>query len=710
MTREDYVFIETDGNGIATIWLDQKGEKINKVSPDTIYLFEDIINDLQKDPTVKAMILISRKKDFIAGADIESFQQVQKPGDFEPISRKGHEILNKIEQSKKPVVAAIHGSCLGAGLEIALACHARIASDDKSTKLALPEVRLGLLPGGGGTQRLPRLIGIQKALDMMLTGKNIYARPALKMGLVDALVHKEALHSAAKQFAQRLTNQPLKRKRKASLLEKILEGPLKGLLFSKARQMVMRQTAGNYPAPLRILECVEIGIRHGMKAGLEAEAKKFEQLILSPESRQLIHIFFAMNEKKKVPHKELVKPVKTMGMLGAGFMGAGITEVSITNGINVILKDIKEETLSAAKQTIWKNFDSLIRKKALSRLEADSYLMRIRGQLDYAGFDKADIVIEAVFEDLNLKHRVLEEVEAVIRPDCIFASNTSALPITQIASRSKRPEQVIGMHYFSPVPKMPLLEIVITEKTAPWVVATCYDLGVRQGKTCIVVKDGPGFYTTRILSPFFNEALLMMSEGIDALQLDEVIKKFGFPVGPITLLDEVGIDVGAHVMSGDLVKFYQQREGAVSAGEAIVNMFKAGFSGRKNRKGFYLYDDKGKKIHRKINTEAYHFFGGPNRKKFNEDEIIHRCVLSMVNEAAYCLQESIIANPLDGDIGAIFGIGFPPFRGGPFRYLDTIGAVTAVKNLEILASRYTARFKPAQILIDYSKSGRKFYS
>jgi 3-hydroxyacyl-CoA dehydrogenase/enoyl-CoA hydratase/3-hydroxybutyryl-CoA epimerase len=223
------------------------------------------------------------------------------------------------------------------------------------------------------------------------------------------------------------------------------------------------------------------------------------------------------------------------------------------------------------------------------------------------------------------------------------------------------------------------------------------------------VKDGPGFYTTRILSPFFNEAILMMSEGIDALQLDYVIKKFGFPVGPITLLDEVGIDVGAHVMSGDLVKFYQQREGAVSSGEAIVKMFKAGFSGRKNRKGFYLYDNNGKKIHGKINPEAYNFFGGPNRKKFNDEEVINRCTLSMVNEAAYCLQEGIIANPLDGDIGAVFGIGFPPFRGGPFRYIDAIGADTVVQHLEALANKYTARFRPAPILIEYARSGKKFY-
>ena len=708
MQRQDYCTIEIT-NGIATVWLDQKGEKINKVSPEVIFLFESIIDDLEKDASVKGIVLASKKKDFIAGADIEAFQKVQKPGDFEPITRKGHAILNKIENSKKPVVAAIHGGCLGAGLEIALACHYRVAASDKSTKLALPEVRLGLLPGGGGTQRLPRLIGIQKALDMMLTGKNIYAVPALKMGLVDKIIHKNALHKAAVETALSLVNKPFQRKRKQKLMDKILEGPLKSVVFNKAKEMVMRQTNGNYPAPLRILECVQIGMSQGLKAGYDAEATKFEQLILSPESRQLINIFFAMTEKKKVPNKELVKPVKTLAILGAGFMGAGITEVSITQGIDVLLKDIKQETITNAKKSIWKTFAKQVSRKSLSKVEADAQIDRITGKLDYSGFEKADVVIEAVFEDISIKHKVLKETEMHIRPDCIFATNTSALPITSIAEASSRPELVIGMHYFSPVPKMPLLEIVVTDKTADWVTATCYDLGVRQGKTNIVVKDGPGFYTTRILAPFFNEALLMLGEGADALQIDKVMRKFGYPVGPITLLDEVGIDVGAHVMTGDLIKYFMLREGAVAAGDNIVKMNKAGFSGRKNKKGFYLYDEKGKKIHNKINPEAYSFFGGATRKQFSDEEIANRCALAMVNEAALCLQEGIIANPLDGDIGAIFGIGFPPFLGGPFRYCDTKGVANIVKTLEALATQHTARFKPAQILVDYAKEGKRFY-
>lgn len=709
MQREDYLSIEKTPEGVAMVWLDQKGEKINKIGPDVINLFDSVFDELDKDSSIKAVVLISKKKDFIAGADIDAFTKVQKPGDWEPISRKGHAILKRMEGSKKPIVAAINGSCLGAGLEIALACTARIASNDRNTKMALPEVQLGLLPGGGGTQRLPRLIGIQKALDMMLTGKNIFAVPAKKMGLVDRLIFPQALDRAAKEFALELVKNPLKRERKTSLVDKVLEGPLKGVVFSQARKMVQGMTKGNYPAPFKIIDCVQTGMTKGEKAGYDAEAKKFEELILTEESRQLINIFFAMTEKKKNPMKAQAKETKTLAMLGAGFMGAGITEVSINKGVNVILKDIKDETIASARKSIWESLNKKVKRKSLDIVEAEQIMARINGTTNYDAFKQADMVIEAVFEDLNLKKKIIKEVEAEIRPDCIFASNTSALPITKIADASSRPELVIGMHYFSPVPKMPLLEIVVTDKTADWVTATCLELGIRQGKTCIVVQDGPGFYTTRILAPFFNEALLMLREGGDALQIDNEVRKFGFPVGPVTLLDEVGIDVGAHVMTGDLITEFKKRDGAVAAGEEIEQMFKAGFSGRKNKKGFYEYNDQGKKVKGKINQQAYGYFGGSSRKQLDAEFIQQRCGWAFINEAALCLQEGIVSTPLDGDIGAIFGLGFPPFRGGPFRYIDTIGADKAVSILENLAAKTSNRFKPADIIVEKARKGEKFY-
>lgn len=480
-----------------------------------------------------------------------------------------------------------------------MACTARIASDDKSTKLALPEVKLGLLPGGGGTQRLPRLVGLQKALDMMLTGKNIFARPALKMGLVDKIANKEALFNAALKFALELTERPIKRADKTAfnpkdLKNSLIEGPLSSMVFKQARKMVDGFAHGNYPAPYKIIECVETGWKKGMKAGLDAEAVKFEELILSPQSRQLINIFFAMTEKKKNPWKEVTRPVDRMAMLGAGFMGAGIAEVSINDGIDVLLKDVNQDMLSSAYKTIYGDLYKRVQKKAMTKVELEQTMAHLSQSLDFSGFRHVDVVIEAVFEDLTLKQKILAEVEANTREDCIFASNTSALPIKAIAEKAKRPELVIGMHYFSPVPKMPLLEIIKTEQTADWVVGTCYEIGLRQGKTVIVVNDGPGFYTTRILAPLMNEAQLMLEEGGDILQIDREMNLFGFPVGPVTLADEVGIDVGAHIMSGDLMKaVVADRNFKVST--TLIDLYKAGYKGRKNKKGFYRYDEKGKK-------------------------------------------------------------------------------------------------------------------
>ncbi|MBX7225921.1 MAG: enoyl-CoA hydratase/isomerase family protein [Chitinophagales bacterium] len=727
MKREDYISIEKKSNGICTIWMDQKNEKINKVGPDLIGLFEEIFAELDKDSSVKAFVLASKKKDFIAGADIEMFQKVKKKGDFEPITRKGHKILNQVASSKKPIVAAIHGNCLGAGLEIALACHARVVSNDKSTKLALPEVKLGLLPGGGGTQRLPRLVGLQAALDMMLTGKNIFPYPALKMGLADKVVHVNALQKAAEKLALELIEKPIKRERnninidtlkagfpalQGKLTNLILEAPLVNkIVFDQARKMVDKQAHGCYPAPYKILECVEIGWNQGMEKGLDAEAIKFEELLLGDVSPQLINIFFAMTDKKKNPYDEkLIKPIQRIGMVGAGFMGAGIAEVSMGDDIHVLLKDINQDMISTAFKGIYDSYNKRVRKKAMTKVELEEKMALLSGSLNYSDLDNQDMIIEAVFEDLNLKHRVLADCEANTKANTIFASNTSALPIKHIAAKAKHPELVIGMHYFSPVPKMPLLEIVKTDQTADWVIATCYEVGVRQGKTVIVVDDGPGFYTTRILAPLMNEAQLLLDEGGDILQIDKEMNLFGFPVGPITLADEVGIDVGAHIMSGELMQDLLKTRPAFKVSRTLLDISKAGYKGRKNKKGFYKYDEKGKKVYGEVDTKIYSFYGGNSRKKFKADDIHMRCAMAMVNEAALCLQEGIIANPLDGDIGAVFGLGFPPFRGGPFRYIDSIGAQKAVEILKDLQQRFGERFEPAPILLEYSQSNKKFYS
>ena len=704
MQLKDFIQIEIKEN-IAICWLDHQFEKMNVVSPDIIQLFDELGPKLQDNSEIKAVIFISRKPDFMAGADIKSFQ-IEKKGDFRPFQAKGHAALNTIENSKKPFVAAINGACVGLGTELSLACHGRIATNSPRTKMGLPEVQLGLLPGGGGTQRLPRLIGIQKALDMMLTGKQIDARRAKKWGLVDELTDEGKLLQAAMIMAKKLIEKPIVRKSKLTFQEKMLESGLgRGILFSQARKMALKQSQGNYPAIPAIIDCVETGYKNGIQAGYEKELEGFERLMLTPESAALRSVFFGMTDNKKNPYPD-AKPLDTLGMIGAGFMGAGIAEISATKGINVLLKDIKQEMLTTAYQQIWKGISKKIKYKAITKVQAEQQIGNVNGQLTYENFDKADIVIEAVLEKMSLKKRIIEDIEQHAKPDVIIATNTSSLSVTEMAKHAKKPEQVIGMHYFSPVPKMPLLEIVTTEHTADWVIASCYDLGIKQGKTCIVVKDGPGFYVNRILAPYTNECLLMLDEGLAIETVDKALKKKGFPVGPLTLLDEVGLDIAAHVTESSK-KIVENRVG-FEVCEAVVNMNADGRKGRKNNKGFFNYDAKGKK--QGVDSTTYTYFKGDGKASLPLEEIQDRAVLLMINEAVLCLEEDLIANPTDGDLGAVFGIGFLPFTGGPFRAVDTWSVQKIVKRMEELKEKYGERFTPAKTLVEMATKEQLFHT
>jgi 3-hydroxyacyl-CoA dehydrogenase/enoyl-CoA hydratase/3-hydroxybutyryl-CoA epimerase len=696
-------------NGVAVVWLDQPGEKVNKISRDLLDGFSGILHRLESDPTVKGVVLISRKEDnFIAGADLDQFRRAQDPAPVEALSRDGHGILNRMAAFPKPIVAAIHGAAFGGGLEVALACQYRIATDDPRTVMALPEVKLGLLPAGGGTQRLPRLVGLQGALDMMLTGKNIYPRQAKKMGLVDEVVDRYTLLAAAVTAALELAGAPLERRTRRTLLARILESTpfSRRLVYKKAREKVRQMTWGNYPAPFGIIDCVEAGLEKGFAEGERMEEKTFGELAMTSQSRELIQIFFSMTALKKNPFKDQVRPVRKIGILGAGLMGSGIASVSVANGMDVLLKDVSPEALGRAEKILWKELDEKAGRRIITPFQRDRAFSRVSGAESYRGFEKADLVIEAVFEDPDLKRKILREAEAVIREDAIFASNTSSLPITGIAEASVRPGRVIGMHYFSPVPRMPLLEIIVTEKTEPWVTATAVDTGIRQGKTVIVVNDGPGFYTTRILAPFLNEALLLLHEGADIEDIDSAMRRFGYPVGPLTLLDEVGIDVGAHV-SRVLGPLFAAR--GIRPDESLEVLFKAGYRGRKNNRGFYLYEPSGRKGKKEVNEEVYDFFGGSRRVPIADEEIQKRLSLVMTNEAACCLQEGILNSPREGDIGAVFGLGFPPFLGGPFRYMDRLGAGRVLSMLEDLANIRGNRFHPAGVLREMAAENKRFY-
>ncbi|WP_138431327.1 3-hydroxyacyl-CoA dehydrogenase NAD-binding domain-containing protein [Fodinibius saliphilus] len=696
-------------DGVLVVTLDQPGEKVNKLDEQLIGEFQDLLQNTDPD-SIDGIVLVSGKEsNFIAGADVEMLKNKSAPEGIEELSRRGNKLLLKLENYAKPVVAAIHGSCIGGGMEVAMACNYRVASEHSDTTMGQPEVQLGLLPGGGGTQRLPRLIGVQNALTYMLTGKTIYPRKAYKLGLLDELTHRDAVLTAAKKAVAKINKGNFERKDKRSLLHQLMEGlsPLRKIIYSQARKRSKSKTKGNYPAPDKIIDCVKEGYENGMEAGLELESVNFGKLAATPESKALVNLFFAMQGAKKNSDEDKVREVEKIGVLGAGLMGSGIADVSANNDYRVLLKDQTVEQAGEGKKDIWQRLEKKREKHIISSFERDRISSLVTPTETYKGFKNTDLVIEAVFEDLDLKQSILQEVEEATSDHTIFASNTSSLPIGDIADAADRPDQVVGMHYFSPVPKMPLLEIITTDQTADWVTATAREVGIQQGKHVIVVNDGPGFYTTRILSPFMNEALMLLEEGIAIKELDSHMKDFGFPVGPAALFDEVGIDVAAHITKV-LNELFAER--GVNPSTKPEELFEAGYKGRKNQKGFYRYKQKNGETKKDApNEDIYEFFGGSGRTSMDAETVQQRMTLTMVNEAAWCLQEDILRYPVDGDLGAVLGLGFPPFLGGPFRYIDREGAGTIVERLQNYEQKHGARFTPADILKKYAESDKKFH-
>lgn len=716
--------LSIDDSGIATIAIDVPGEAQNTLKEAFVSEISQLLDQLEANADVKGLIITSGKDDsFVAGADITMLKAVTTAEQAQSLAKAGQDIFNRLERLKIPSVAAVNGACLGGGLELAMACHQRVASSSSKTKLGLPEVQLGVLPGSGGTQRLPRLVGIATALDLMLTGKQLNARRAMKAGLVDEVVPQANLILAAKKrvtaMAQKgrwrkSSDEPSNEWGKIFSLpgaQKIaLESNSFGrkVVFDQARKTVLAKTKGNYPAPIKIIECVEMGMEHGFSKGLETEARYFGELVVTPEARQLMNIFFAVTELKKDTGVEAqVEPraINKVGVLGGGLMGAGIAAVTIEKaGIPVRLKDVSPSGINNAFKYSWSIISKKLKRRQYSEIEAKAVQARLTGGTDYVGFQHADMVIEAVFEDLELKHQMVKDVEALANEQVIFATNTSSIPIAEIAQASKRPEQVVGLHYFSPVEKMPLLEIIKTENTSDEVVATAVAFGKKQGKTVIVVNDGAGFYVNRILAPYMNEAARLVAEGVAVDKIDKALVKAGFPVGPMTLLDEVGIDVATKV-----APILQQAFGERMEPPELFDKVKADDrKGKKNGRGFYLYGDK-KKSGKEVDPSIYRVLGVTPSKELAASEIVERCLLMMLNEAARCLDENIIRNARDGDIGAIFGIGFPPFLGGPFRHMDAMGIASLVERLEALAKQHGERFTPAESLLKMQQAEQTFY-
>jgi 3-hydroxyacyl-CoA dehydrogenase/enoyl-CoA hydratase/3-hydroxybutyryl-CoA epimerase len=616
-------------------------------------------------------------------------------------------------------VAAVHGAALGGGFEVALACHARVLSNDKKTVLGLPEVQLGLLPGLSGLQRLAAIAGLQVALDYGLTGKNMRSDKAQKLGVADDVVHPAILVAVAKKLALSLaddraagrsTTKPKSADLQALALEK---NPLgRSLLFKKAREQAQQKTGGHYPAAEQIIRVLESYSSHGLAASQQLEARAFAELVTSDVSANLRSIFFATTALKKdsgVDSAATAREVNKLAVLGAGLMGAGIAYVSVDKGLAVRLKDRDSVQIGRGVKYIATILAERLAKKQLGKRDVAATMARLSATSDYSGMKNVELVIEAVFEDLELKKRVLAEVEGSGKPGVIFASNTSSIPIARIAESAKAPENVVGMHYFSPVHKMPLLEVIRTKQTSDEVVATAVAVGKRQGKTVIVVNDGVGFYTSRVLGPYMNEASYILFEGAPVALIDQALTSWGWPVGPLTLVDEVGMDVAHHV-GPIMVAAFGER---MAPPPAVARLIDDGRKGRKNEKGFYLYGDaakkKGKGKH--VDESVYAALGLalPKKSPVGLAEIQERCNLQFLNEAMHCFGEGILRSARDGDIGAIFGLGFPPFHGGPFRYVDALGPPQVLDRMRRYRDRFGLRFEPAPALIELAGSGKRFH-
>lgn len=694
-------------DGIAVIRLDHPGRPVNVISRDLMSEMDALIHRLEAGEARGAVIVSGKPGVWIAGADIEEFKEFVTPSDAERASRAGHHLLGRLEHLEIPVVAAIEGVALGGGLELALACTYRIASDSPKTKLGLPEVQLGILPGAGGTQRLPRLIGIRAALDLMLTGKQLDGRRARKVGLVDEVVPSAVLEQVAKQRARELAAgqvQPRAARPKGSpQWVENLPG-VRELILRKARQSVLSKTHGLYPAPLRILDVVAGGLDHPIDRGLDLEADAFGELSVTPEARALTHLFFATTAAKNdpaLPESATASDVDRVAIVGAGFMGAAIATVAAENGMRVRLKDVSPEAAAKGLKTATRSIEKRARRRRRSPHEVTTILDRLEATSEYRGFGSTDLVVEAVFEEIELKHSVIRDIEAATGAESVLGSNTSTIPIGTLAEGAGRPERLIGLHFFSPVEKMPLLEIIVTEQTRPDVIATSHRWAKRIGKTPIIVRDGPGFYVNRILGPYMNEAALLLQEGVPIERVDRAMVDWGFPVGPITLFDEVGLDVAAK--SGKiLAAAFADR---ISPNEVIDRLVADERLGRKNDRGFFRYE-KGEKG--PPDDRVYALIGSPGRKEMPQREIQERLVLGLVNEAVRSLEDGILRSARDGDVGAVMGFGFPPFRGGPFWYIDQQGPATVLDRLRELESRHGRRFAPAPLLVRTAEAGESF--
>jgi 3-hydroxyacyl-CoA dehydrogenase/enoyl-CoA hydratase/3-hydroxybutyryl-CoA epimerase len=706
-----------DNEGIANLIFDLPAQKVNKFNAPVMQELEQVLDIATQNKEIKIMTIRSGKEDiFIAGADLHSFEPIFKdPSSGGVIISTGHRVFDKLQNLPFPTVALIDGACLGGGTELALACTYRVVSDNPKTQMGLPEVTLGIIPGWGGTQRMPRLVGLIEGLSMVLGGKPVGAVKAYKMKLADAIFAQAFFEDGMRLFLKECLNPEgknkiLKRRKNNGWRSWLFEGNSLGraFVYKKAEKDVLKRTKGHYPAPLTALNLIKETYKLPLTEGLKKEEKTFVDNLAKDFSiaPNLIHLFF-VNEalKKDIGVSGDVKPLKisSVGVLGSGTMGCGIAWLFSNKDIPVRLKDIDWQALSKGIGAIASIYEKGVKEKKVKVSDASLKFHHITGTIDYTGFKDLDLVIEAAVENLELKHKIFKELEAVISPDAIIASNTSSLRISDMGSVLKHPERFVGMHFFNPANKMPLVEVVASEKTSPQAIVTAVDVCKKLGKTPIVVKDCPGFLVNRVFLTGANEVIRMYQEGVNQERLNKMMLDFGMPMAPFVLADEVGNDVGYKVS-----KIFEEAYGSrMEMPKLLQFMYEKQLYGKKNGKGFYLYD--GKKT--SVNPEVERL-----RKSLTEKEISvsdkdmrNRIFLLMINEASRCLDEKVVANAASLDMAMIMGIGFPPFRGGLLKYADDLSINYVVNKLNHLKDLYGERFTPSKLLLEMQQSGKKFF-
>ena len=703
------------GDGIAELKLDLSGEKVNKLNQATLQEFDAATQAIAKDGSVKGVIVTSGKAVFIVGADITEFGGMFARGE-ESIARNVLEVdrmFSRFEDLPVPTVAAINGICLGGGTELALSCDYRVMST--AAKMGVPEVKLGIFPGFGGTVRLPRIMGVDNAVEWIATGSDKRPDEALKDGAVDAVVEPARLRDAALALVGQCIAGKLdwQAKRAEKLAPLKLNATEQVMAFTSSMAVVGGKAGPNYPAPMLALKAMQSGATLGRDAALEIEARHFAKAAVTPQAEALIGVFLADQAVKKISGgwaKKATKEIRQAAVLGAGIMGGGIAYQSAVRGTPIVMKDIREEALALGMSEAGKLLSKQVEKGRIKVAAMTETLARIRPTLNYGDFGGVDIVIEAVVENPKVKKAVFGEVEGLLREDTIIASNTSTISITSLAEGLQRPQNFVGMHFFNPVHMMPLVEVIRGARSSDEAIATTVALAQKMGKTPIVVNDCPGFLVNRVLFPYFAGFHMLLRDGADFQAVDKAMERFGWPMGPAYLMDVVGMDTAVHAAEVMAEGFPDRMRPDFKATTAML--VEAGRLGQKNGKGYYVYaPDKKGRPKKSVDATTYELIAPvvAQRRDFTADEIVARCMLPMVNEIARCLEEKIVSTPYEADMALVYGIGFPPFRGGACRYVDQTGAA----NFVALCDKYASLgklYEAPGLLRDMAASGRKFFA